>query len=326
MLQVRMLLRIPTVLRSQELIDKAFSRASRIEEPYYPDKAERIKKEVQDRISTIESISRAFLDRLVKKFPSINNLHPFYSSLIDLMFDIDQYKISLSKIDRTSQMIEQISGEHIRRIKAAKTVEDANRIMRSYYGRFASLIHEIDQDLLFLGRCRDYMKKIPDIDVNLRTYIIAGMPNVGKSSLLAALTTKKPQIAPYPFTTKSVIIGIAEHGYERIQFIDTPGILDRDFNEMNQIEKNAVLALRHINGTVIFLFDYSDQALYSPEMQEHLYQQIRDHINPNIIRVQTKMDISRERREEIAISVNSDGGLDPLRLLIFGRTDGNVRG
>ena len=46
--------KIPTVPRPQELIDKAFSKASKIEEPYYPTMELRVRKEIQDRISVIE--------------------------------------------------------------------------------------------------------------------------------------------------------------------------------------------------------------------------------------------------------------------------------
>lgn len=313
--------KIPTVLRSQEIIDKSFSRASKIEEPYFPDKVERIKKEVQDRISAIESISCSHLDKLVKRFPSIERMHPFYRSLIDLMFDVDQYKIALSKVDATSANIKRISTEYIRKLRPVKDVGNANQIMRAYYGRFASLIEDLNETLLFLGRCRDYIRKLPEVRTDLKTYIIAGMPNVGKSSLLASLTTAKPKIASYPFTTKNVIIGYNESGSERIQFIDTPGILDRDFSEMNEIEKNAILAIRFIEGKIIFLFDYSTESLYTREQQEHLYEQIKNNINPNIIRVQTKLDISTEKVENIAISVNIESGLEPLRKIIF---DGGV--
>ncbi|MGC8608678.1 MAG: GTPase, partial [Thermoplasmata archaeon] len=177
--------------------------------------------------------------------------------------------------------------------------------------------NELGDDLIFLGSCRDYMKKIPEINLDTKTYIIAGMPNVGKSSLLTALTTAKPKIAPYPFTTKSIMIGYAEENEKKVQLIDTPGILDRDFSGMNDIEKNAILALKDINGTIIFLFDYSESSLYPPDVQDHLYTHIKTNINPRIIRVQTKADISEKIIEDIAITVNSEGGLDPIRRIIF---------
>ncbi len=59
---------IPTVLRSQEIIDKSFKKASNIVEPYFPKKEDKVRKEVIDRISTIESISTGHFDKLIKNF------------------------------------------------------------------------------------------------------------------------------------------------------------------------------------------------------------------------------------------------------------------
>ena len=55
---------------------------------------------------------------------------------------------------------------------------------------------------------------------------IIGVPNAGKSSLLAALTKATPEIADYPFTTKHPEIGIYEELKETLVFLDIPGLLE----------------------------------------------------------------------------------------------------
>jgi GTP-binding protein len=55
---------------------------------------------------------------------------------------------------------------------------------------------------------------------------IIGVPNAGKSSLLAALTKATPEIADYPFTTKHPEIGIYEELKGTVVFLDIPGLLD----------------------------------------------------------------------------------------------------
>lgn len=53
---------------------------------------------------------------------------------------------------------------------------------------------------------------------------LAGAPNAGKSSLLAALTAARPKIAPYPFTTLEPQSGMMDFEDVQVQLVDTPAI------------------------------------------------------------------------------------------------------
>ena len=189
-------------------------------------------------------------------------------------------------------------------------------IRKKYYGRFCSVIEHISKDLLMLGQCRDFLRKLPEIDPLLPTYIIAGMPNVGKSSLLNTLTMNNFKTASYPFTTQTVFTGFMEEDDVRVQLIDTPGILDRPMAERNELERRSILSLKDIKGVILFLMDHSGSSGYTVEQQEKLYQEIRDTFHKKIYKVQTKIDIS-ERVEDIAISNVNKEGLEELRNFIF---------
>ena len=54
--------------------------------------------------------------------------------------------------------------------------------------------------------------------------LIIGAPNAGKSQLLAALTSAKPEIAEYPFTTRAPQPGMMPWRDVHVQLIDTPPI------------------------------------------------------------------------------------------------------
>jgi uncharacterized protein len=54
--------------------------------------------------------------------------------------------------------------------------------------------------------------------------VLVGAPNVGKSAILAALTSAKPEVAPYPFTTRAPYPGMMTWEDVRIQLVDLPPI------------------------------------------------------------------------------------------------------
>ena len=71
---------------------------------------------------------------------------------------------------------------------------------------------------------------------------LVGMPNAGKSQLLAAVTDALPEIADYPFTTKTPNIGMMKFENIQIQLVDTPPVTGRDSRVwLNNVARNADL-------------------------------------------------------------------------------------
>jgi ribosome-interacting GTPase 1 len=71
---------------------------------------------------------------------------------------------------------------------------------------------------------------------------LVGLPNAGKSQLLAAVTDALPEIAEYPFTTKSPNIGMMKFENIQIQMVDTPPVTGKDSRVwLNNVARNADL-------------------------------------------------------------------------------------
>jgi len=55
---------------------------------------------------------------------------------------------------------------------------------------------------------------------------LVGLPNAGKSSLLARLTRAAPKVASYPFTTLSPVLGVLEGDERQLILADIPGLIE----------------------------------------------------------------------------------------------------
>jgi hypothetical protein len=80
--------------------------------------------------------------------------------------------------------------------------------------------------------------------------VILGGPNAGKSRLLAELTSAKPEVAPYPFTTREPHPGMMPWEDVAVQLIDTPPITDTFFESyLQNIVRSADAVLLCFDGS-----------------------------------------------------------------------------
>ena len=88
---------------------------------------------------------------------------------------------------------------------------------------------------------------------------IVGMPNAGKSSLLAAITRARPKIANYPFTTLDPNLGVSYYDDKEVTLADIPGLVEGAHEGVGLGDK----FLRHIERCKILLhlIDLSEDKL-----------------------------------------------------------------
>jgi nucleolar GTP-binding protein len=114
----------------------------------------------------------------------------------------------------------------------------------------------------------------------------AQAPNVGKSSIVRAISSGTPEVNCYPFTTRGVTIGHvevfwsennsatvvpvgqrslslegAQHASSKLcQIMDSPGLLVRPDDERNEMEALTLAAMQHLPTAVMFVMDLSGAA------------------------------------------------------------------
>ena len=184
---------------------------------------------------------------------------PFLSSLLNVLYDKNHYKLALGQLRTARHLIDQVAKDYVRLLKFGDSLYRCKQLKRAALGRMATIMKRQNEALEFLEEVRKHLSRLPAIDPTARTLLICGYPNVGKSSFLNKVTRADVDVQPYAFTTKSLFVGHLDYRYMRWQVIDTPGILDHPLEEMNNIEMQSITALAHLKACVLYFMDLSEQ-------------------------------------------------------------------
>ncbi len=108
---------------------------------------------------------------------------------------------------------------------------------------------------------------------------LVGFPNAGKSTLLSALSSARPKIADYPFTTMEPQLGIVSYRDNRsFVMADIPGIIEG----ASEGKGLGLRFLRHIERNAVLLFMVTADADDIKEQYEILLREL-EHFNPQLM-------------------------------------------
>ena len=309
--------KMPTILLADEIIDKAFRRAEKAASAFNPrgGVVSKARQREELRIRTVSNVIRDNLRKILNRTPGVSTLPPFYQELLDILVDRRMFHKALASINWAIKTIRTLEERYVEKIRYSRDPKEIAQLRREFYGRVASVIKDIADNLEYLNKARNVLKDMPVIDLTLPTIVIAGHPNVGKSTLLRKLTNAKPEVASYPFTTKGINVGQFEEHWMKYQVIDTPGLLDRSLSERNEIEKQAILALKHLGKLIIYIFDPSEYCGFPIEEQMHLFEEIYEEFGefPFIV-VLNKIDIADDEKIKRIEEFLRSRGIEPLRI------------
>nr|CAG4645402.1 EOG090X02QX [Lynceus sp. MCZ IZ 141354] len=215
------------------------------------------------------------LSQILTDFPRLEDIHPFYADLMNVLYDKDHYKLALGQINIALHLIDNVAKDYVRLLKYGDSLYRCKQLKKAALGRMATIVKRQAQSLQYLEQVRQHLSRLPSIDPNMRTLLLCGFPNVGKSSFVNKITRADVEVQPYAFTTKSLYVGHTDHRYLRWQVVDTPGILDHALEERNTIEMQAVTALAHLRAAVLYIMDASEQCGHTIEEQVKLFESIR---------------------------------------------------
>ncbi|XP_073844855.1 nucleolar GTP-binding protein 1 [Musca autumnalis] len=232
------------------------------------------------------------LSQIIQDFPKLDDVHPFYADLMNVLYDKDHYKLALGQLNTARHLIDNVGKDYVRLLKYGDSLYRCKQLKKAALGRMATIMKRQASNLTYLEQVRQHLSRLPTIDPYSRTIIICGFPNVGKSSFINKITRADVEVQPYAFTTKSLYVGHTDYKYLRWQVIDTPGILDHPLEERNVIEMQAITALAHLRSCVLYFMDISEQCGHSLEEQIKLFESIKPlFTNKPLILAINKIDI-----------------------------------
>ena len=325
---------LPTTPRAEEVVDKAFSRAARAGGAKTGLEAQ------QSMLQTASNVVSDNLENVVTTWPDFDELDPFYRELLDAVAGralprdpedgVDALRQHLSEVGWASRQTREIRSEYQGRMHG--DTETARKFRKQAFARIADVVEEVEDDLAAISTARDALKGLPDIRPDEPTIVVAGYPNVGKSTFVNAVTNADNEIASYPFTTTEIRVGHVTRDHIRYQLVDTPGLLDRPADERNEIESQAVSALTHLADAVVVMVDPSEECGYPLGVQLELRDSIAETFDVPVLTVATKADrdanLSAEDERALAadesVSVTADDNVEGTLLAAIEAVDYEV--
>ena len=136
---------------------------------------------------------------------------------------------------------------------------------------------------------------------------LVGMPNAGKSSLLARLTRAAPKVASYPFTTLEPVLGVLESDERQLVVADIPGLIEgasdgaglgHEF--LAHVERTRLLV--HVLDIAPELSGYSDSAANHATIEQELAaHDVRLAALPRVLAL-SKVDLVPPQRARAAVA------------------------
>jgi nucleolar GTP-binding protein len=290
-------------LTAEEIIEYAHNKSSRTSTK----SSLRMKREDRSRIREIQRLQefarlvKIKLNEAVEGFPSIDRLNPFYIELTEILIGTDKLKQSLGAVHKCVLPIDEITNNHVEALKLTSDFRQMKKTRSAAKGRISSILRATAPNLDFIIEAKRILSQLPGVAPNIPSIVCAGFPNVGKSTLVKSVSTAEPEIAYYPFTTRKLIIGHLKVSSQNLQVIDTPGILDRPMGERNDIELQAVAALKYLANVIIFMIDPSEACGWALKQQLNLLSEVQRMfpLTPILV-VLNKIDITPKEQLEAA--------------------------
>ncbi|HOW29151.1 MAG TPA: 50S ribosome-binding GTPase [archaeon] len=265
----------PKITKSKDILDAVINKVRRVKDYQRNDMAHKY-------ISLYQIEVTEKLKYVSDKLPDYDTVNEYYGMMFKNVCPKSTMEKYRNHITSNITVINKLSERYKRQLmkmqgsRSKKHDKDFFvRIKKEYVGRLSSVLRNLDSTFDKLLNLEKEFKRIANPDFNLKTIVLVGIPNAGKTTYLTKITEATPEINSYAFTTKALNVGYFKRRQETFQVIDTPGLIHHDFKEMNAIEKQAIAAIKAISDLIVFVYNPT----ISKSEQEEMLKTLREN-NP----------------------------------------------
>ncbi|CAI5944343.1 unnamed protein product [Closterium sp. NIES-64] len=267
---------LPAVSPAAEIIGTALRRAKHVRASRgIMNAAKRERSKGAQQLDCLTKEISGPLGRYVRLFPRRSHLHPFERCLVELTLGEGVYEEVLSRVDALRKRVLDVGKNAASLVNKTSTVKEAEQATAQGMAQVEELYTRNSHVVERLKEITKRLRAIPVVRPDLPTLCLVGAPNVGKSSLVRAISTGKPEVCNYPFTTRGISMGHFYVDGQKHQVTDTPGLLSRPDEQRNSIELLTIAAITHLPTALLFVHDPSEECGVNRLKQYQLYSEIK---------------------------------------------------
>merc|ERR1719270_2087430 len=94
------------------------------------------------------------LTQILGEFPKLEDVHPFYADLMNVLYDKDHYKLALGQINTARHLVENVAKDYVRLLKYGDSLYRCKQLKRAALGRMATIMRRQNQSLQYLEQVR----------------------------------------------------------------------------------------------------------------------------------------------------------------------------